>query len=645
MSMRFVSILASLGVFFTLVCACEDKPQPQPEPEFNVSGIVLPETIESQPGTTVELQVVGGHGPIATDIVELAGTQTFKTPLSQVQEKSFSFVMPEGIFSGDYTFSIVRGTQSKRVGKVRIAVSGGDDIDPHGATVYGVVSSQGKGLQGVVVSDGYEVAATDADGIYRLASKKVHGYVFISVPSGYEVMSEGILPKMHVTLSEPAGTPERVDFNLTPVAGQDNSTILMLGDIHLARRNNDRKQFSEFVNDINAFVTSTTGPVYGITLGDMTWDLYWIVNNYRYPDYLQDANGIKNLQIFHTIGNHDHSMYFAGDFDTVAEYKKLIAPTYYSFNIGKFHYIVLDDVECTNSKPSTDGQGNSCYVRDYKGNLVNEQIEWLQKDLSHVDSSTPLVIMMHIPMCNEDGSWRLSSANASKLKALLATYPQTHIFTAHTHRVYNIDKLAADRFFEHNAGAICATWWWSATETPGVHIGQDGSPGGYTVVKTTGDNISWQFKATGSGLDYQFRTYDRNSINITADKYVPAGNAASKAELKPGIWGEASSDNEIYVNVWNWDPSWKVEILESGKSLEVTRISVKDPLHLIAYTAKRLNRSADASFATTANNHMFRAKATTANSTINVRITDRFGNKYEETMQRPKQFDIKTYEK
>ncbi len=636
-----VSILS-----FILLPSCE-KPAGESDQskDFNVSGIVLPESIECQPGSTVDLQVVGGHGPLASDVVELAGAGTFTAPVTSVSEKNFTFVLPDGIFTGDYVFSILRGSQSKRVGKVKLMVSGDDDIEPDGATVYGVVSALGKGLEGVVVSDGYEVAATDRDGVYRLNSNKHHGYVFICVPSGYEPLSDGILPKIWATLGSPEDVPERVDFTLNPVSGQDNSTLLMLGDIHLARRTNDRKQFSEFVNDINSFVSSTAGPVYGITLGDMTWDLYWLVNNYGYSDYLKDANAIRNLRIYHTIGNHDHSMYYAGDFDTVAEYKKLIAPTYYSFNIGKFHLVVLDDVECTNSKPTTDSQGTPCYVRDYRGNVVSEQLQWLQKDLSYVSEGTPLMIMMHIPLCNASGSWRLSSANAAALKSALSKYPGAHIYTAHTHTVYNVDKLATDGFFEHNAGSVCGTWWWSANETPGIHIGQDGSPGGYTVVKTNGTNLSWQYKATGSGLDYQFRTYDRNNINITVDKYVPAGNAASKAALEPGLWGKASSANEVYVNVWNWDPSWKVEILESGKSLDVTRVSVKDPLHLISYTAKRLNKSAEASFATTANDHTFRAAATTANSTLTIRVTDRFGNKYEETMQRPKSFDIKTYEK
>ena len=150
--------------------------------------------------------------------------------------------------------------------------------------------------------------------------------------------------------------------------------MLLLGDIHLAKRTDDQKQFADFVKDVNATIAGTPGKVYALTLGDMTWDLYWIVNNYSFKEYLADASGIKGVMLYHTIGNHDHSMYYTGDFDTVKEYKELIGPTYYSFNVGKVHYVVLDDVECKNETPSKDSNNNPCYVREYDGHIVADQL-------------------------------------------------------------------------------------------------------------------------------------------------------------------------------------------------------------------------------------------------------------------------------
>ncbi|MEE3376724.1 MAG: calcineurin-like phosphoesterase family protein, partial [Candidatus Cryptobacteroides sp.] len=551
----------------------------------------------------------------------------------------------QGFGNGNYTVSIRRGQASRKMGQMQVVVKAKEEegLKPAaGSSVYGKVICGEEGVPDVVISDGVQVVKTDKDGVYQLASAKYHKYVFMSVPSGYEPLRSGILPVIHSQLSQPSNVAERVDFQLRKVSGQENHTMLMLGDIHLANRTGDRNQFKSFVNDINAFRSKLSGPVYALTLGDMTWDLYWEVNNYGYKDYLADAKAIADLTIYQTIGNHDHSMYQVGDYNTVEEYKKVIGPTYYSFNIGKVHYVVLDDVECTNSKPTTDEKGNACYVREYNANLVQQQYDWLAKDLSYVDAATPIVVAMHIPLYNDNGSARMTGA--SKLAQILSAYPEAHVYTAHTHTIYNVDKTASGHIFEHNAGSICGTWWWSAQETPGIHIGQDGSPGGYSVVNVAGTSFSWQYKATGSDIDRQFRTYDRNSISITASQYVPNADASHQADFKPGFWSTSSSANEVYINVWNWDPSWKVEVKEGGKALTVSKVKAYDPLHLVAYTAKRLNKNKTASFATTENRHMFKVTASSASSSLEIKVTDRFGNVYTETMSRPKAFNTDIYQ-
>ena len=63
--------------------------------------------------------------------------------------------------------------------------------------------------------------------------------MFISVPSGYEVPAEGVLPQFYKMMKGDAATTERVDFSLTEVEGQDNYKVFMLGDMHLANRTGD----------------------------------------------------------------------------------------------------------------------------------------------------------------------------------------------------------------------------------------------------------------------------------------------------------------------------------------------------------------------------------------------------------------------
>ena len=637
-------LLAGCLGFFS---SCDPKEEKKTE-KIVVTNIVLPSTIEiDEGGATITLALRGKTNIDASvdKVILRFGSTDYNCAVTSLREgDALSFFVDESVPAGNCSMYIEHGGAKYLCGSFTLNLIRKLVIEPDGdSTIYGQVTCGGEPVQGVVVSDGRLAVKTDENGIYQLASGKPQPYVFISVPSGYEPLTKGILPNIYTMLSKAANVAERADFELVKVPDQTRHTMLVFGDMHLANRTNDRTQFRNFVKDVNEYTAAHSGDtMYGLTLGDMTWDLYWIDNSYEFKEYLNDANDIDGLAIYHTIGNHDHSMYATGDVSTVVDYKQYISPTYYSFNVGSVHYVVLDDIVCTNATPDgNDKKGNLKYKREYDTKVSSEQIAWLKNDLSFVPTTTPLVVTMHAPLYTDKGSAKLQ--NATELTNILKAYSEVHVFTAHTHKVYNIDYRSDRNIYEHNAGAVCATWWWSAYETPGVHIAQDGAPGGYTILNVDGTSFKWQYKATGAATDYQFRTYDRNTISLTASKYLPSAGSTYSASFAPSIWGETSTANEVYINLWNYDPSWKIEVTENGKSLEVSRIQQKDPLHLVAYTAKRLNKNATATFATDNNYHMFKVTASGPSTTLEIKVTDCFGNVYTETMKRPKNFTTDAY--
>lgn len=649
-SMAICLLLVPVLLGLTVTCKKSVEEATLRDVEFAVPASVSLEKGQESLDFRVQFQ----KAPLASDVIVLtdgAGNKQ-SCPILETSVTSFSVSIRHlwGGFlaDGPYQVAIRRGSEEMTKGTMMVNVLiPGDGVEPAaGSTVYGLVSCEGVGIPNVVVSDGFAVVRTDGKGVYQMNSKKKHGYVFVSIPSGYEAVSDGIRPLLYKQLAQTAINVERVDFSLRKVSGQDKHTLLVFGDIHLANRNEDLKQFNAFVADVNQYVSTHAGDkIYGLTLGDMTWDLYWKDNKYSFAEYLSDANAIKGIQIFHTIGNHDHSMYFTGDFDTVTEYKQKVAPTYYSFNIGQVHYVVLDDIECTNSTPAS-GRTDGAYTRNYNCTLVSEQLQWLTNDLSFVPKTTPVVIAMHAPLYTAAGTYSLTAAEY--FEHAVKDY-QVQLFTGHTHKVYNVSR---GNTFEHNAGAVCATWWWSGHLTPGVHVGTDGAPGGYTVTDIDGTSFKWVFKATGKDAFYQFRSYDRNAIEISPEKYITRGDADHKKALAryTASWASASNANEVYLNIWNWDPSWTVEVKEGGVSLPVERLSAEyDPLHIIAYTAKRLDSNVGftsaggINFETGTNPHMFRVKATAPDSTLEIKVTDRFGTTYTESMKRPKAFSTDQY--
>lgn len=656
----FLSFLL-VPILWGVTASCN---KPAEGPTLKDVEFVVPANVSLEKGQELlSFRVQFQKTPLTSDAIVLtdgAGRQQ-SCPIVETSVTAFSISIHSlwngFLTDGPYQVAIRRGSETLSKGTMMVSVLiPGDGVEPaSGSTVYGRVACDGTGIPDVVVSDGVAVVRTDAKGVYQLSSRKKHGYVFVSVPSGYEVVSDGIRPLLYKHLVQPAANVERIDFSLRKVSGQDRHTMLVFGDIHLANRNEDRKQFNAFVADVNQYVSTHVGDkIYGLTLGDMTWDLYWKDNKYGFAEYLADANAIKGIQIFHTIGNHDHSMYFPGDFDTVTEYKQMVAPTCYSFNIGQIHYVVMDDIACTNSVPAS-GRTDGAYERAYNCTLASEDIEWLKKDLAFVPKTTPVVITMHAPFYSATGGHSFTTtaySAAEQFENAVKDFSQVHLFTGHTHRVYNVDKSSSNHIFEHNAGAVCATWWWSAHLTPGVHVGTDGAPGGYTLVDINGTALKWVFKATGRDASYQFRSYDRNQIEITPEKYVSNGNAAHKAALAKYTesWSAPSQANYVYLNIWNYDPAWKIEVTENGSPLSVSALnSEMDPLHVIAYTAKRLdanvslNSEGGFNFDTGNNRHMFRVKAGSATSTLEIKVTDRFGNIYTESMRRPKAFSIETY--
>lgn len=603
--------------------------------------ISLPATIDGGAGDVISVKYYSGKGPKDGDCVVLRQSSSeIVCEIVAIESDSFSFKISPDVKTGKYSFCIRRGSVTKAVRDVQFNVEKRVEVNPKdGYNIYGIITCGDEGVPGVVVSDGLEVTVTDENGVYYLASKEYNQTVFMSVPSGYEAASNGVLPKFHKKVDGNPSTTERADWTLTKVDNADH-IMYVLGDMHLANRNRDLAQFAVFTDDLQKSVSANnTKRQYALTLGDMTWDLYWYDNKYDLYSYVETINSsLSGLQIFHTIGNHDHEMNMAGDFNTVNAYKNAVAPTYYSFNIGNVHYVVLDNILCTN-----DGTGS----RTYESSLTADQIEWLRKDISYVDKSKIIVITMHAHLYNEGGTAKMEFA--SELENICSGYT-THVLTAHTHVIYNNDKLSSKGIYHHNSGAICGTWWWTGYYTSGLGLCKDGSPSGYYVYEMKGDDVKWRLKPTARDFNHMFRTYDRNEIVLSGANFTPSADASKKSafEKSASHWVAASSDNYVYINVFDYDPSWKVEVTENGKALTPEVVKVKDPLHLAAYEAKRYNANANptSSFlASTVNTHIFRVKASSATSTLEIKVTDRFGNTATESMKRPKAFSIAAYNK
>ena len=516
-----------------------------------------------------------------------------------------------------------------------------DKLTPEaGATIYGRVMCGDRPLKNVSVSDGVTVVRTGNDGVYNIKSAKENGYVFISIPSGY-TMAEASLPSAGFWkgLKTKSAIPERVDFSLVR-EDQAQSTMIVMGDIQIFSEKSVAEFNDTFIREINKYLPSINmWPVYGLTLGDMTWDWYWYHGDMiGITNYILAMRKLNGLRIFNTVGNHDNDMQFdsLSEFQATGEdrtcmdaYRSKLGPTCFSYNISGVHFVSLDDVITTNTGDITskNSRGNMRGVTEY-------DMQWLKEDLSYVSEETPVIVSIHIPLFSFRGKPQKGNADSvnASVEAITAPFKKFKnvlFISGHTHDLYNIENYDVNglKVTEWNSGAISGNFWVPALK--GLNLCTDGTPGGYRILTFQNGRYTSRYKAIGKKANYMFRAYDRNQMNLTTTK------------ITGEIIGE-NKNNYVYINVWDYKPSWRITVKEQmadGTEKELTAVKVEtyDPLFGLMYE-KGLTDSGPQLSGT-----IFRAQASSPTTTLVIEVKDEYANSSKEVMQRPKEFSRHTY--
>ena len=518
--------------------------------------------------------------------------------------------------------------------------------DRNGKNIKGAVYEGDNPVSGAVVSDGVEVTVTDKNGYYWLASDKRNGWVYVSIPSGYEAPCQHAQPQFWAALDKPINEIEQHDFCLTKV-NNDRHILLAVSDIHLSDQHNDLEQFcTTFLPSIQRLVGQADVPVYTLNTGDMSFDIYWYSCRYSIESYKKTLNIVNYpTPVFHAIGNHDNDGAVAcgdsTDFASARRYCRTLGPNYYSFNLGRIHYVVLDNIVYLNEPGGKAAEGIAG-KRNYIRRVTDEQLAWLKKDLAQIkDKSTPIVVGMHAAAYHYDGitdnviSWFTKPEYSEVLTACFRGFKNVHYITGHIHA--NNTTYVNPHLIEHNIGAVCGSWW-----QPGANffqnLGPDGGPGGYTVFEIDGKKMKWQYHGIADGGDKQFRAYDMNEVR---SYYRESEEMRKFVEHYPARDLSHIEDDMIYINVWDWAPDWKITVTENGAPLDVIRERLEDPLYTISFHLMKTRKGKyPESYRECLQNHMFKVQASSPTSTITITVTDRFGRTYTETMERPKAFHL-----
>ena len=464
------------------------------------------------------------------------------------------------------------------------------------ADISGRVTAANAPVEGVLVSDGYTFATTDAQGAYTLATNPRATTVFMIVPSGYEVdpaKSANGRGGFYHLITDAAAVKTDADFALRSIGNDTNFHFMVQADsqpnLDLASGAWDGMYtaFPDIQKTADELRTADGFAPFMLHLGDIT---YRPTDHDLYSEFLGKVK--FSTQLFTVTGNHDKN-YNGTDYnECVASYNSHFGPTWYSLNRGKIHFLMLDDtyVYGPGNRPDAD--------TNYTFGFEQDMLDWVKADLARVEEGSQVVLCIH------------QQLTASKKRVGLAqplldllTHHNVLILSGHLHKHNNYASVAPN-IRERNQTSLSGYEWRGP-------CAEDGSPKGYYIYAVNGENISWKFKQTGKDPDkFMFKIYEPGNLDV------------------PEV--RAEEDKQITVNVWDWDSHWTLSYSVDGKDMGApVMFKGQDPLALYNYAGRKAGYEVPETY------HLFRCDVPRTGGEMTFTATDPFGRTLSKTITLP----------
>ena len=140
------------------------------------------------------------------------------------------------------------------------------------------------------------------------------------------------------------------------------------------------------------------------------------------------------------------------EFDTLDQSLKSIR-TGRIYSVPGEHDVLNDNGQMYRERYGKDTKGDGWYSFDQKGvhfiglvnvmnlkagglgNLGHDQLEWLEDDVKHLKSSTPIVVFAHIPLWSVYPEWGWGTDDGAQALAYLKKFGSVSVLNGHIHQV------------------------------------------------------------------------------------------------------------------------------------------------------------------------------------------------------------------
>jgi len=151
-----------------------------------------------------------------------------------------------------------------------------------------------------------------------------------------------------------------------------------------------------------------------------TGDLSQISKPVQFDTPDQTLRDLRTEKIFYVPGEHDVLDDGAGKMYLDRYGKGTMGDGWYSFDKAGAHFIAL--VNVMNLKAGG------------LGSLGSEQLAWLEKDVQHLKSSTPIVVFAHIPLWSVYPDWGWGTSDSEQALGYLKRFGSITVLNGHIHQ-------------------------------------------------------------------------------------------------------------------------------------------------------------------------------------------------------------------
>ncbi|MEM9111037.1 MAG: calcineurin-like phosphoesterase C-terminal domain-containing protein [Planctomycetota bacterium] len=431
-------------------------------------------------------------------------------------------------------------------------------------------------IPGVRVSNGSDVAITDAQGGYELSIDDDE-IVFVIKPEGYQVRIDAQnLPRFYY-IHKPAGSPdedflfkgveptgglpESVDFPLTRFETPAAFEVLLFGDPQPYTAEEMRFYANEIIERVR-----DNRATFAVALGDLVGD------DLSLFEPLNEVQAGLGIPIYNVYGNHDMNFRSAqgATSDEYADetFERVYGPATYAVQYGDTHFIFVDNVYYRGYKGDRpprgeawdgnrwltfDGQREAWPItNNYEGRLTPKQMAFIKNYLATLGEDQQIMICTHIPLlADQANSVHQVRGQIGELMKLLSRFKSSASFSGHTHlnrhwyigSEWGFNHASGKPHHHFNAGTASGSWWRGQRDPDGVPhaLMADGTPPGWVAATFEGSGYQARFVSNRPG--------DARDMRIIAPLEIKGVENTTGTIVRANIWAGTGETSKTRMRI------------------------------------------------------------------------------------------------